>query len=172
MGYRIGYRRDQNVALSDLYSFSPRLYNQFNMGWARDENYITGKLEGGAIVRSIGLQGTSTVSVYGMPSIGVTGLQGLSINTAFQNITEDIFSAHDDVGYTFGRHRLKAGVVYTHGMSAQVPFGVNNFFGNFSFDGFATGEAAAPPMPSLIFCSAFRTLLSGRTGSISTACIV
>jgi hypothetical protein len=139
VGYRIGYRRDQHVSISDLYSLTPTLYNQFSIGWARDENFITGQLDGSSIVKEIGLQGTSPVSVYGMPTANISGLTALTITSQYQNITEDVFSLHDDLGYTHGRHRMKFGVMYTHGMSDQVPFSVNNFFGNFTFDGFATG---------------------------------
>jgi hypothetical protein len=141
MGYRIGYRRDQNVAISDLYSITPTLFNQFNVGWARDHNYITGSLDGAATTKAIGLQGTSPVSVHGGPAISITGVNALTVATPFQDITENIFTLRDDLSYIRGRHRLKFGAVYTHGMSAQVAFGVNNFFGNFSFNGFATGGA-------------------------------
>lgn len=142
MGYRLGYRRDQNVSISDIYSFTPTLYNQLNIGWARDHNYISGSLDGAATTKAIGLQGTSPVSVHGGPAISISGgFTALTPSTPFQDITENIFNLRDDISYIRGRHRLKFGAVYTRGMSAQVAFGVNNFFGNFSFNGFATGGA-------------------------------
>jgi hypothetical protein len=141
MGYRLGYRRNQNVSFSDLYSLTPTLFNQLNIGWARDKNYITGSLDGAATTKAIGLQGTSPVAVHGGPALAITGLTALTVSTPFQNITHNIFNLRDDLSYIRGRHRLKFGGFLTRGMAAQVAFGVNNFFGNFSFNGFATGGA-------------------------------
>jgi hypothetical protein len=141
MGYRVGYRRDQNVAISDLYTFTPTLHNQLTLGFSRDHNYITGELDGAATTKAIGLEGTSPVSVHGGPAIAITGLTALTPSTPFQDITANIYNIRDDLSYIRGRHRLKFGVFYTQGMAAQVAFGVNNFFGNFSFDGFATSGA-------------------------------
>lgn len=143
VGFRQGYRRDQNVAVSDIFSITPALTNEFKLGWARDHNLIIGSTFGPDVAKLIGLQGIKPLPVPAIPSFGIAGFTTVS-QQSFQQIPEDIFSAADNVSWIRGRHRLKSGILFTHGRATQVPFNVDQFYGSFSFqNNFATGYAMA-----------------------------
>jgi hypothetical protein len=140
VGLRRGYRRDQNTAFSDLYSFGPNLYNQLNVGWGRDGNYIFGSTFGPDVEKLLGLQGIYPLAFPAIPTMSISGETTVS-QQSYNTIRENNFTAHDDVAYMRGRHQLKFGVLYSHGSSATPAFTTDNFYGSFSFDGFATGGA-------------------------------
>ncbi|HEY2932099.1 MAG TPA: TonB-dependent receptor [Acidobacteriota bacterium] len=143
VGFRQGYRRDQNVAVSDIYLFTPRLTNEFNLGWARDHNLIIGSTFGPDVLKTIGLQGVKPLPIPAIPTMNIAGFTTVT-QQSFQQIPEDIYSVSNNLSWITGRHRLKTGVLFTHGRATQVPFGVDNFYGNFGFqNNFATGYSFA-----------------------------
>jgi hypothetical protein len=143
VGFRQGYRRDQNLALSDVYAFSAKLSNELGIGWGRDHNLIRGSTFGPDVASAIGLQGIKPLSIPAIPTMNIAGFTRVE-QQSFQDIPEDIYSVRDTLTWTRGRHRVKTGVLFTHGRAGQIPFGVDNFYGNFSFsNNFATGNAMA-----------------------------
>jgi hypothetical protein len=143
VGFRQGYRRDQNVAISDVYAFSPTLSNEFNAGWSRDLNLIIGSTYGPDVAQLLGLQGIKPLPIPAIPVMNIAGFTTVS-QQSYQKIPEEIYSLRDNVSWIRGQHRIKAGGGLTHGRAAQIPFGIDNFYGNFGFaNGFATGYALA-----------------------------
>src|SRR5262249_30208237 len=121
----------------------PRIFNELNFGWARDHNLILGSTSGPEVARLLGLQGISPLPIPAIPAMSIAGFTTVS-QQSFQQIPEEIFSVRDHVSGIAGRHRVKAGILVTHGRASQVPFGVDNFYGNFSFvNNFATGNDLA-----------------------------
>ena len=142
VGLRQGYRRDQNTAFSDVYSFGPNLYNQLNVGWARDGNYIFGSTYGPDVEKLLNLQGISAIPYPAIPTMSISGETTVS-QQSYNTIRENSFTARDNVAYVRGRHQLKFGVLYNHGSSATPAFTTDNFYGSFSFNGFATGGSGS-----------------------------
>lgn len=142
-GQRQGYRRDQNATMSDIFSFTPFLFNEFNIGWTRDHNLIKGTTFGPDVISTIGLQGIHAIPIPGITQMSITGYTTVG-RQSDQDIAEDFFNIRDNVSWIHGRHRVKAGFLIAEGRAAQVPFSPDNFFGNFSFvNGFATGNSFA-----------------------------
>ena len=56
-GYRLGYRRDENLSFSDVYTFSSTIFNEFGVGWTRDYQFIQGQVDGPQLLSTLGLQG-------------------------------------------------------------------------------------------------------------------
>jgi hypothetical protein len=140
-GMRQGYRRDQNATLSDLFSFTPSLFNEFNMGWTRDHNLITGTTQGPDVIKTIGLQGVNPIPIPGITVMNISGYTTVG-QQSDQDIAEDFYDIRDNLSWTHGRHQIKGGFLIAEGRAAQVPFTPDNYFGNFSFaNGFATGNA-------------------------------
>jgi hypothetical protein len=143
VGFRQGYRRSENLAISDVYAFSSRVSNELGIGWARDRNLIQGSTYGPDVARALGLQGISPLPIPAIPTMNIAGFTTVS-QQSFQDIPEQIFSVRDTVTWMTGAHRFKAGLLFTHGRAGQIPFGVDNFYGNFSFsNSFASGNALA-----------------------------
>jgi hypothetical protein len=142
-GMREGYRRDQNATFSDIFTFTPSLFNEFNMGWTRDHNLIDGSTFGPDVINKIGLQGVNPIPIPGIPVMAIAGYTTVG-QQSDQDIAEDFYDIRDNLSWIHGNHRVKAGFLIAEGRAAQVPFAPDNYLGNFSFvNGFATGNAFA-----------------------------
>lgn len=130
VGFRQGYRRDQNVGLSDLYSFSPNLYNELNIGFTRDYNLILPSASWGPE------QSGLNVPSFQIPAIPQFGIQDLTTvsQTEYSNYPANIFSLRDNVSLVRGRHRLKVGALWMRSNIAQNRIAGSRVYGVFGFD--------------------------------------
>jgi hypothetical protein len=106
VGFRLGYRRDQNALLSDLYSFSPKLFNEFSAGWTRDLNTIQGQIDGTSLLKALGLQGITPVPAPGIPQMNIQGLTTVT-QQSYYKTPSDLFTIRDNVSWIRGRHSMK-----------------------------------------------------------------
>jgi hypothetical protein len=143
VGFRLGYRRDQNAAISDLYSFSAALFNEFSAGWTRDLNTIQGQIDGSSLLKTLGLQGITPVPTPGIPTMNIQGLTAAS-QQSFYKTPSDLFTIRDNVSWIRGRHSMKFGFAIAQTRFNQFPNMPDPVFGTFSFTtalGGGTGNA-------------------------------
>lgn len=140
-GYRVQQRDANQFALSDTWTLSPKLVNEFKAGFSRNANSFHGTLQGQKIINDLGIQGLPTVSesIYGIPSMSISNFSSpYQISTNAQ--AENSFQYSDQVTYVLGNHTLKTGTEYR-------PMQFNNpvfpSFGSYSFDGRFTGFSYA-----------------------------
>jgi hypothetical protein len=90
VGYRHGYRRDQNATLSDLFLIRPSLYNEFSVGFTRDHNKIVGSTSWGPDVSGL------VEPSFPYPAMPLMSIQGFTNATQgdYQDIPENII-LHD-----------------------------------------------------------------------------
>ncbi|MGH9666995.1 MAG: carboxypeptidase-like regulatory domain-containing protein, partial [Bryobacteraceae bacterium] len=113
VGYRQGYRRDQNATVSDLYAASPSLYNEFSIGFSRDNNLILPSTDYGP--QQSGLL-VSAAGVPAIPSMSIAGFTAVS-QSNFYNAIGETFNLRDTASWIRGRHRMKFGILVMRGNS-------------------------------------------------------
>ena len=139
VGYRQGFRRDQNATISDLFVIRPNLYNEFSIGFTRDHNAIFGSTNYGP--DQSGLIEPS----FPFPAMPQMTIAGFTAPTEqdYQDIPEDIVNIKDNISWINGRHRFKAGVIGAKNYAAQVPISGSRVLGLFTFTNSITGYALA-----------------------------
>jgi hypothetical protein len=139
-GYRVQVRMARQVAISDTWTITPTLVNEFKAGFARNFNPRAGILFGQELVDQLGIQGLQPApGVENIPSLTITGFQTMT-QIANAAPAENTFQFVDQITHIRGRHTIKAGVEYR-------PQQYNDFqrpqFGTYNFTGFASGNAWA-----------------------------
>ena len=140
VGYRLGYRRDQNAEISDLYAFSPHLFNEFSAGWTRDLNYILGQTDGTSLLQSLGLQGITPIPTPGITTMTIQGLTTVT-QQSISKIPKELYTIRDSVTWTRGRHSMKFGFMAAQGHYYTLPDEPDPAFGSFSFTNTLAGGA-------------------------------
>jgi hypothetical protein len=140
VGYRLGYRRDQNAVLSDVYAFSPTVFNEFGLGWTRDLNYIVGQTDGTTLVQNLGLQGITPLPTPGITVMNIQGLTAVS-QQSLSKIPKELYTIRDNVSWTRGKHNMKFGFMAAQGRYYELPNEPDPVFGSFSFTSGLTGGA-------------------------------
>jgi len=140
VGFRLGYRRDQNAVVSDVYTFSPGLYNEFSAGWTRDLNTIQGQTDGPSLLKTLGLQGITPVPTPGIPAMNIQGLTAVSQQSLYKT-PSDLFTIRDSVAWIRGRHSMKFGFMAAQARFNQYPNMPDPVFGTFSFTAALAGGA-------------------------------
>jgi hypothetical protein len=142
--------RTQHIALVDTHVFSPRLINEFRVGYNRlRTNRFQDDLSLGNVVQKLGLPQGGTGGLAGpeffntgVPQVGVTGFATIGGPTNLpQGRRANTYHLADSVTYTSGSHTFKGGADYKR-------FLFNSFFtqfgrGDFQFNGQFTGNAYA-----------------------------
>jgi hypothetical protein len=146
-------RDHRQTVISDTHIFSSNLVNTFTFGRQTDF-LLRGEGEksfeplfGDEVVKTIGLQGVNRNNFHtqGFPQVTISGLTTLSSSDgAIDNVDVDdgINTYQDSLTWSKGRHVLKFGGEYRQlwrfrgTLSTQV-------YGNFTFNGYATGNAYA-----------------------------
>ncbi|HXJ39574.1 MAG TPA: TonB-dependent receptor, partial [Bryobacteraceae bacterium] len=140
VGYRLGYRRDQNSVLSDIYAFSPTVFNEFGLGWTRDLNYIVGQTDGTTLLQKLGLQGIAPLATPGITVMNIQGLTTVS-QQSISKIPKELYTIRDNVNWTRGMHNMKFGFMAAQGRYYQLPNQPDPVFGSFSFTSALAGGA-------------------------------
>ncbi|NUN02813.1 MAG: carboxypeptidase regulatory-like domain-containing protein, partial [Bryobacteraceae bacterium] len=139
-GLRVQVRMARQVAISDTWTITPTLINEFKAGFARNYNPREGILLGQELVERLGISGLEPApGVANVPSLTITGFQAMS-QIAKAAPAENTFQFVDQLTKISGKHTFKGGVEYR-------PQQYNDFrrpqFGTYNFTGFATGNAWA-----------------------------
>ena len=139
-GYRVQVRMARQVAISDAWTITPTIINEFKAGFARNFNPRQGTLLGQDLVNELGIQGLQPApGVENVPTLSATGFQAMS-QIAKAAPAENTFQFVDQVTYIRGAHSIKGGVEFR-------PQQYNDFvrpqFGTYNFTGFASGHSWA-----------------------------
>ena len=130
-GTRVNVRTGGLAAVSDTWTLSPRLVNEFKFGYAWGLNPRAGSLGGQELIDSLGIQGLPKVSseVRNIPSVNITGFHSV-FQVAQADPGEKTFQVSDQITYVTGRHSIKAGGEYR---PQQSNGSVEPMFGSYSF---------------------------------------
>lgn len=142
IGVRDGYRRGSSFVVSDTHSFKAWLVNEFRFGFQRSPNQVLGPLNGQEVLRFTGVQGvTGGEGLRGMPRFNVTGFTSISSINNTDDVNQ-VFEGTDILTWTHATHTLKSGIDFqrTQANGIDLP---PEFFGQFAFSGFFTGNAYA-----------------------------
>ncbi|MDX1983425.1 MAG: carboxypeptidase regulatory-like domain-containing protein [Bryobacteraceae bacterium] len=144
-GLRVQTRMARQVAISDTWTVTPHLINEFKAGFARNFNPRRGILVGQELIDMLGVQGVpSAPGVFNVPTVSILGFHTVG-QLALQAPAENTFQFVDQVTNIRGRHTLKAGVEYRpqqYNDYVRPQFGsytFNNTFSNYSYADFLLG---------------------------------
>ncbi len=136
-GLRVQVRMARQVAISDTWTLTPNLINEFKAGFTRNFNPRQGILLGQDLVNELGIQGLEPApGVENVPTLSITGFQAMS-QIAKAAPAENTFQFVDQLTHIRGAHTIKGGIEFR-------PQQYNDFvrpqFGTYSFTGFASGH--------------------------------
>jgi hypothetical protein len=112
--------RAQNVALGNIYQFSPSLFHELRIGINRQTTFLTQEDYGQDLSTQFGIPGTNVspetsglanLSIAGLFDVGDSLLTPLSLATTDENLTEKITWAR-------GRHVVRVGADYQRGLGS------------------------------------------------------
>lgn len=136
--------RDQNVILNLTSILGPATVNDLKISYNRDRFFRrgTGPGFGEGLSRRIGLTGVTTdPELEGLPSVSISGFNGLPGLAFDQRLVDDISHLGENFSYTHGAHFIKLGTdiqkVRQHITTTRNPRGT------MSFTGVVTGNSAA-----------------------------
>ncbi|MCI0627466.1 MAG: TonB-dependent receptor [Acidobacteria bacterium] len=135
----------RSAIVSDTYSFTPKLLNEFRLGYLRFSEPRHGALKGKDVVDLAGLTGYPNPldpDAFGLPQVTITGLRGIT-TTPQSRDTQNQWNVVNHVTWIHGSHSLKFGGDLKHNSDSQFPASPTLQFGAFNFDGFATGQPFA-----------------------------
>ncbi|HEY3706938.1 MAG TPA: carboxypeptidase regulatory-like domain-containing protein [Terracidiphilus sp.] len=102
----------QQAVFNETHTFSPRLINDFRMGYTRRGNDIQGTTLGDTASNSLGIPGIPANAAFNnaLPLFTFTGFQQLGPSpSTFSQYQTGVWQAVDTLMYTRGRHAWKAG---------------------------------------------------------------
>lgn len=120
LGAGITRARLQNVALGNIYQFSPALFHELRIGINRQTTFLTQEDYGQDLSAQFGIPGVNTspqtsglanLSVAGLFDVGDSLLTPLTLATTDENLTEKLTLAR-------GRHVFRAGIDYQRGLGS------------------------------------------------------
>jgi hypothetical protein len=143
-------RYNDSKVVSDTYTFTPSLVNNFIFGWSNDRIHdgITEKgftpVTGDVAVAAIGLQGVNPggYKFMGFPNTSITGVTSLSQQPGGITLDTNTYSYVESLTWAKGRHVAKFGGQLRH-WSNYTNQGASGTYGSFGYDGRFTGNAYA-----------------------------
>ncbi|MBZ5669567.1 MAG: carboxypeptidase regulatory-like domain-containing protein [Acidobacteriia bacterium] len=135
---------DENISLTYTHIFTPRMVNEFRIGYNRDRTYSNPESAFGPdLAKQIGLKNTTgNPADFGLPGFGPLSYSsvGIGFNQNQQTI-DQIFQFNENLSYHVGKHDLKVGA----DIRRNRFFIVNDFPSNpsFSFYGTYSGNSVA-----------------------------
>ncbi len=103
----------QQAVFDETHTFSPRLLNDFRIGYTRRGNTISGALLPGTASSALSIPGIPTNAAFNnaLPLFTFTGFQQLGPSAStFSQYQTAVWQAVDTFLFTRGRHALKAGI--------------------------------------------------------------
>jgi Carboxypeptidase regulatory-like domain len=140
---------DKNLIISDSYTITPHIVNEFRFGWSRLDLNSTFPYQGAQVDNYLGLTGLD------LSRAGTSGAFpgfDFSSGTGFTNIGHDtigpvnskVTQYNDNLAWIKGKHSIKMGAEFHQVEYARVDdFGASDEFGSFSFLGGFSGNAFA-----------------------------
>jgi len=131
-----------NVQLSDTWTLSPTLVNEFRMGYTKQGNWFVPQSLGFAAATTLGLQ-YSKASIF--PTFNLNGACCTSLQPGTNAIyIENLYNPSDVVTLIHGKHILHFGVEVLMGQGNTTPWG-NVDAGTFTFTGQYTQQNCPKP---------------------------
>ena len=133
-----------NTYISETHSFTPHLVNEVRGAWSYSRRAYASVLNGDNVLQQIGLQGIPPQpGVAGFPEVDMSqGVEGFYASPQTVALGEYI-TLLDNVSWQKGKHFLKGGVLINYNKPHQTNSNGVMQFGQFGFNGFATGFAYA-----------------------------
>ncbi len=137
-GYRVNVRNGRLAAVSDTWTISPSLINEFKVGYARGYNPREGEVGGQSLIDALGIQGLprQPADVRNIPSVSITGFSGI-FQVAKEFPAENTFQVIDQMTWIRGRHTIKGGGEFRPQQSNDYVFPM---FGSYSFSNRFSGH--------------------------------
>ncbi|MFN0170601.1 MAG: carboxypeptidase regulatory-like domain-containing protein [Bryobacteraceae bacterium] len=140
-GYRWQVRNGRLAAISDTWTLSPRLVNEFKAGFSRNSNPRGGVLSGQDLIDYLGIQGLPPQprDIVNIPIVQIQGFHQVA-QVAGQIPTETTYQLIDQVTHIRGRHTIKTGVEFRPQQTNDYifpQFGTYSFTNRFSGYGYA-----------------------------------
>lgn len=136
-------RRSTTLTVSDTHIFSTSVINEFRFGFMRSENPAFNALDGRALVQEFGLQGLNLTDIgEGAPVFSFNNFETIGASDIFQNPSEAITQAVNNVTWTRQDHTIKTGVELKWNRGTNFPGGTSfpvRQFGDFRFTGTFSG---------------------------------
>ena len=131
-----------NVQLSDTWTFSPTLVNEFRMGYTKQGNWFVPQSLGFNAASTLGLQ-YSKANIF--PTFNLNGTCCTSLQPGTNAIyIENLYDPSDVITLIKGRHILHFGVEVLMGEGNTTPWG-NVDAGQFTFNGSYTQQNCPTP---------------------------
>ncbi len=133
-----------NAYLSETHNLSPRMVNELRGAWSYSQRAHTSSLIGDAVLKQIGLQGIPPQpGISGFPEVDMSqGVQGFYAGS--QNVAlGEYITLLDNLSWQKGKHFFKGGVLINYNKPHQTNSNGGQQFGQFGFNGFATGFSYA-----------------------------
>ena len=102
----------QQAVVNETHTFSPRLLNDFRIGYTRRSNNIAGSTLAGTASTALGIPGIPTNAAFNnaLPLFTFTGFQQLGPSAStFAQYQTGVWQLVDSVVFTKGRHQFNAG---------------------------------------------------------------
>jgi hypothetical protein len=139
-GYRVQVRNGRLAAISDTWTISPSLINEFKAGFSRNLNPRAGVLKGQELIDFLGIQGlVPQPDVANIPIVQIQGFQQVA-QVAGETPAENTYQFIDQVTHLRGRHTLKTGIEFRPQQSNDFiypQFGTYSFTNRFTGFGYA-----------------------------------
>jgi hypothetical protein len=140
-----------NVQLSDTWTLSPTLVNEFRMGYTKQGNWFVPQSLGFNAATTLGLQ-YSKANIF--PTFNLNGACCTSLQPGTNAIyIEHLYDPSDVITLIKGRHILHFGVEVLMGDGNTTPWG-NVDAGQFTFNGSYTQQNCPPSPPAPAGCVA------------------
>lgn len=162
-------RYDHSSFISDTYTFTNNLVNNFRFGWQKDhmhdgiEELGFKPITGNVAVSAIGLQGVNPtgIKIMGFPNTTITGFSALTQPTGGIPADYNTFTYTDSVTWQKGNHLIKFGGEVKPWSNHSVTY--PNIYGAFTYTGQFTGQPYADFLLGLPATSVRQAPVGART---------
>lgn len=140
-GYRVQVRNGRLAAISDTWTITPHLINEFKAGFSRNHNPREGVLKGQELIDFLGIQGLprQAPEIGNIPIVTIQGFHQVA-QVAGEIPAENTFQYTDQLTYLRGRHTFKTGYEFRPQQSNDFiypQFGAYTFTNRFTGYGYA-----------------------------------
>jgi len=150
------WRDQHHVVLSDTHVVSPRMLNEFRLGYARDESEYGGSIPGLATVQAAGLQLSGLPDVVGLPRMNVTGFASI-YQSGLNGWLWSNFMLQETFHYIRGKHNLRFGVEIAKYNGRQYATSPSEIYGAYNFIDRFSGNPYADFLLGIMDSSSRRT---------------